>query len=205
MNEQNEQKDVDQEHINWNEHAEYWDDFKDARLYTEHTYSLLKERINLKNLNILDFGCGTGILTEYMAREAKEIVALDSSEKMIEVLVAKNLKNVKSIASELSKESIQKYPVLNKKFDLIVASSVCAFVPNLTEVLSIIKSLLKPGGIFVQWDWLKTEQEADFGFTEDMIRKYYAEAGLTVDQMEIPFHFIENEEKMEVIMAVGKK
>lgn len=199
-----ERKNIEHATIDWDEHAAYWDDFKDARLYTQQTFSLLKKRINLKNINILDFGCGTGILTEYMAKEAGKIVALDSSVKMIEVLENKKLVNVKCINAELTQHTINEYPELMEKFDLVVASSVCAFLPNFTEVLAIIKTLLKPKGLFVQWDWLRTEKDSGFGFTPQMIKDAYAEVDLRLDSVEIPFHFIENEEKMEVLMAVGK-
>ena len=40
-------------------------------------------------------------------------------------------------------------------------------------------------------------------FTEDMIRNDYARVGLKVDRVGVAFHFVENEEKMEVLMAVG--
>lgn len=203
MSDKLERKDIDRSKIDWNEHAEYWDDFKDARLYTDQTFALLKERIDLTDLTILDFGCGTGILTEHMATMAKQIVAIDSSDKMIEVLNGKQLNNVEGIVAELSEETVNKYPVLKNKFDLIVASSVCAFVPNLDEVLSVIRSLLKPNGIFVQWDWLKAAEDENFGFTEDMIRNDYVRVGLKVDSVDVAFHFVENEEKMEVLMAVG--
>jgi len=65
-----------------------------------------------------------------MAKSAKQIVAADTSEKMIEVLSNKKLNNVEAIIGELSEETINTYPILKDKFDLIVASQVCAFLPN---------------------------------------------------------------------------
>jgi len=37
-----------------------------------------------------------------------------------------------------------------------------------------------------------------------MIRKHYRSVGLQIDFISVPFHLIENGEKMEVLMAVGK-
>ena len=204
MSEELERKNIDKTKIDWNEHAAYWDNWDEARDYTKQTFGLLTEKINLDNLNILDFGSGTGILTEYMAKSEKQVVAVDTSEKMIEVLSNKKLNNVVTIVGQLSKETISTHSILKDKFDLIVASSVCAFLPNYEEVLTIIKSLLKPNGIFVQWDWLQKDAEPDFGFTEDMIRESYKFVGLKIESINIPFSFIENEEKMDVIMAIGK-
>jgi SAM-dependent methyltransferase len=121
-----------------------------------------------------------------------------------QLLSNKKLNNVKTVVGELSKEAIEKHPILKDKFDLIVASSVCAFLPNYEEVLSIIKSLLKPKGIFVQWDWLRTEKDPNFGFTEGMIREHYSSVGLKIDSISVPFHIMENDEQMEVLMSVGK-
>ena len=204
MSKEIERKNIDGNKIDWDEHAEYWDTFPDGKLYTKNTFGLLSKCIDLSSLTILDFGSGTGLLTEKMSAKAKQIVAVDTSEKMIEVLSNKKLKNVVTIVGELSREAINANPIMKDKFDLIVASSVCAFLPNYEEVLTIIKSLLKPKGIFVQWDWLRTEKDPDFGFTEDMIREHYSFAGLEIDSISVPFHLMENGEKMEVLMSVGK-
>lgn len=204
MSKEIERKNIDKSKIDWDEHAAYWDTFPDGKYYTKNTFDLLSKYIDLNNLTILDFGSGTGLLTEKMAAKAKQIVAVDTSEKMIEVLSNKKLKNVATIVGELSKETIDMYPIMKDKFDVIVASSVCAFLPNYEEVLSIIKSLLKPKGIFVQWDWLRTEKDPNFGFTEDMIREHYSSVGLKIDSISVPFHIMENDEQMEVLMSVGK-
>ena len=204
MSEEIERKNIDKSSINWDEHAEYWDTFPNGQYYTKNTFGLLSEQIELDNLSILDFGSGTGLLTEKMAPKAKQVVAIDPSKKMIEVLDDKKLKNVVTINGVLSKATVDSNPALQNNFELIVASSVCNFLPNYEEVLSIIKSLLAPNGIFVQWDWLCTKDDIDFGFTEEMIRENYDAVGLKIDSLSIPFHIIENDEKMEVIMAIGK-
>lgn len=204
MSQELERKNIDKTKIDWDEHAKYWDTFPDGQYYVKNTFGLLSKQIDLNNLTILDFGSGTGSLTERMSTKAEHIVAIDLSEKMIEVLKNKYLKNVSTVVGKLSRETIKNQPVLQRKFNLIVASSVCAFLPNYDETLSIIKSMLSPNGIFIQWDWLRTEKDPDFGFTEDMIRKHYISVGLKVDSINVPFHLIENGEQMDVIMCVSK-
>ncbi len=204
MSEELYRKNIDKKKIDWNEHAKYWDTFPDGQYYVKNTFSLLSKQIDLNNLTILDFGSGTGSLTERMSTKAEHIVALDPSEKMIEVLKNKKLNNVTTVVGKLSRETIKNQPVLQVRFDLVVASSVCAFLPNYEETLLIIKSLLSPNGIFIQWDWLRTEKEPDFGFTEDMIREHYSSVGLKVDSISVPFHLMENGEQMDVLMSIGK-
>lgn len=204
MSDKLEKKDIDNSAIDWNEHAEYWDEFKDAKLYTEKAFKAIQSKTGIEGKTILDFGCGTGLMIDKTTSAAKQIVALDPAEKMIEVLNTKNYKNVKTIVAELSDHTINHNPDLQCKFDLILAVSVCAFLPNYQEVLSLIKSLLKPDGIFIQLDWLKAEKDEEFGLNETFIQKNFNAVGLKVDALEIPFYFKEHEEKMDVLMAVGK-
>lgn len=204
MSKELERKDAENSKIDWNEHASYWNEFNDAKIYTGKVVETLKGILDLKDLNVIDFGCGTGLLTDHMMKEARHIVAIDSADKMIEVLESKNYENVTAIHGELSESLIENQEVLQQKFDAIIAVSVCAFVPNYEEVLSHVKSLLKPTGLFIQLDWKQNKPVSDFGFTEEMIRKSYENIGLKVDSVSIPFFFQEFEEKMDVIMGIGK-
>jgi 2-polyprenyl-3-methyl-5-hydroxy-6-metoxy-1,4-benzoquinol methylase len=154
MSKEIQKKEKDHFQIDWNEHASYWDEDKNAIIYNNRVMDTLNDVLNIQDLRIMDFGCGTGLLTDRMSKKAREIVAIDASKKMLEVLKAKKYKKVSAIHGKLSIETIEKNPVLHRKFDLIVAASVCAFLPNYIEVLQRIKSLLKPDGIFVQWDWM---------------------------------------------------
>ncbi|MPP76599.1 methyltransferase domain-containing protein [Campylobacter jejuni] len=79
--------------------------------------------ISFQNKSIIDIGCGTGVWTLHLAKEAKEILALDSANTMLEILQedAKklNLNNIK--CENLSFETwMQNNP--NVKFDLAFLS-----------------------------------------------------------------------------------
>ncbi len=185
--------------INWNEHAEYWDEYPNAKFYSKKAFSLIATRVSLKNLSVLDYGCGTGLLTEIISKKAKNVAAIDSSPKMIDILKNKKLNNVTSIVGELSPITIGQNSIFNNKFDIIVASSVCAFIPNFIETLSIIKSLLKLNGYFFQLDWHKNQTNPSLGFTESTIRKSYESIGLKIESVSKPFFIVENDKKMEVM------
>lgn len=80
-------------------------------------------KISFQNKSIIDIGCGTGVWTLHLAKEAKEILALDSANTMLEILQedAKklNLNNIK--CENLSFETwMQNNP--NVKFDLAFLS-----------------------------------------------------------------------------------
>ena len=190
---------------NWDQYAEEWDTNEDVKVYSEKAYKTLLEAFEIEGLNILDFGCGTGLLTEKMAPFANHILAVDSSEKMISVLKDKRLKNVITLAVNLSEETMRANEFLQVKFDLIVASSVCAFLPDFEKTLRLLKTLLTPNGHFVQWDWFETIKDPGFGFTNNRIESAFINSGFQVLSISKPFSLTSKDGEMKVIMGVAKK
>ena len=138
----------------WDEYAESWDIDPAVDEYANKAFDELVKTVNLEGLTVLDFGCGTGTLTQLISPKVKSIIAIDPSAEMIKFLNKKSLTNVKTISNYLCEDVIKKHPELSSKFDLIIASSVCGFLPSYEETLTLLKSLLKVNGIFIQWDWL---------------------------------------------------
>jgi len=188
----------------WDDHADEWDSNQDVILYSERAYSTLSEIVNIEGLNILDFGCGTGLLTERMSPTANRILALDSSDKMISVLRNKQFDNVDVLVADLSKESIETNELLHVEFDLIVASSVCAFLSDYDRTLGLLKTLLKPTGIFIQWDWLKLNEESEFGLTKERIESAFDKGDLETKIIAEAFSLESGGKNMKVIMGVAK-
>ena len=188
----------------WDQYAEGWDSNADVILYSERAFDSLCKLVNLEGLSVLDFGCGTGLLTERMAQKANQILGLDSSEKMISVLQSKQLNNVETLVADISEEAIKSSASLKSKYDLIVASSVCAFLPDYEGTLQLLKTLLKPNGTFVQWDWLKEEGESGFGLDEKAIETALSKSGMKIIKIEKTFSLESKEGLMQVIMGVAK-
>jgi predicted TPR repeat methyltransferase len=126
---------------------------------------------------------------------------------MIEVLNDKHLPNVTTVTETLTKESLANNDHLQTKFDLIVASSVCSFLPNYEETLLLLKSMLAPGGVFVQWDWLITTKNVQFGFTEERVETAMASVGFTDVSLSIGFSLPGEEMGVfeSVLMAVARQ
>jgi len=188
----------------WDEYAEGWDSNEDVIEYSEKAFRSLLDAVNLSGLRVLDFGCGTGLLTEKISPKAREVLALDSSEKMVFILTEKKLHNVTAVSKELSENLIRESKLLSEKFDLIVASSVCSFLPEYEKTLDLLKSLLVPEGTFVQWDWLATEENSDFGLSRETIANAYNKVGLQLQALGQAFVSSSSEGDMPVLMGIAK-
>lgn len=188
----------------WDEYADDWDADDTVKKYADNAYSKLIENCNIENLTVLDFGCGTGALTKLISPSVKRIVAIDPSSQMIKYLDMKKLNNVTTISDYLSEKLILNHPELNSKFDLIVASSVCSFLPDYEGTLTLLKSLLKNGGIFVQWDWLSSDDSSGLGLSEERVKHAFESNFFINSRITNPFIMNSSKGNMPVLMAIGE-
>lgn len=188
----------------WDDYAEEWDTNEDAISYSEKAFATLISQANIEGLNVIDFGCGTGLLTEKIAKLANQVVALDSSKKMIAILKHKNIANVSTISESISEQLIKENALLHNKFDLIVASSVFGFLAEFEKNLAMLKSLLMPGGLLIQWDWLSSNENPDLGFSEERVSSAYAESGLNIISITIPFIHVSPNGNTPVLMGIAQ-
>jgi len=188
----------------WDDYAEEWDTNIDAISYSEKAYESLIDEINITDKSILDFGCGTGLLTERMSPLASSIVAIDTSTKMIAALQAKKIPNVISLHEPLTSELIRNNSAFINKFNIIIASSVFSFLPNYDSILQLLKSLLASDGLLIQWDWLSPDNNPKFGLSEATIKQSFDRAGFTQATLTKPFSLTTDKGKMPVVMGIAK-
>jgi 2-polyprenyl-3-methyl-5-hydroxy-6-metoxy-1,4-benzoquinol methylase len=188
----------------WDEYAENWDIDDSVHEYAKKAFDELSNIISIDGLSVFDFGCGTGALTQLLSPAAKDIVALDGSSEMIKLLTKKNLSNVSTISGFLTKDLIDSHTHLSNKFDLIVASSVCGFLPDYEMTIGLLNSLLVSGGVFVQWDWLSIDDSSKAGFSEGRVLRALEENNFFDVQVKKPFELNSLKGTMTVLMAVGK-
>ncbi|MFC1546011.1 class I SAM-dependent DNA methyltransferase [Pseudomonadota bacterium] len=187
----------------WDDYAVEWDSNEAAISFADKAFNSLNSAVDYEKPTVFDFGCGTGLLTERLSPVSSRIVALDSSEKMITVLNSKRLPNVSTLALPLSTEIVKENYELHLKFDLVVASSVCGFLPDYEATLKIIKSLLSDKGTFVQWDWLASTEGSDFGLTASRVKAALTTSGFQNISINQPFSLENPEGSREVLMAVA--
>ncbi|MPW36282.1 class I SAM-dependent methyltransferase [Vibrio sp. B1Z05] len=189
---------------NWDDYATEWEANPATAQFSDLVFAELQALHSLKGANVLDFGCGTGLLSQKMAPLARSIVALDASEAMIEELDKKTLANVEPVVDYLTRGLVAQHPAFRKQFDLVVASSVCGFVASFQETATIIHSLLDEQGIFVHWDWLSDDAEG--GLTQESAHSMLHSAGFTDIEISIPFEItMADGTSQPVLMGVAYK
>ena len=101
------------------------------------------EKLPLNGINLLDIGCGGGLLSEPMCRLGATVTGIDASAKNIEIAkihAKKNNLNINYICT--SPEKIQK-----EKFDVILNMEIVEHVENVDLFLDSSSSLLKKDGL----------------------------------------------------------
>lgn len=79
-------------------------------------------KISFQDKSIIDIGCGTGVWTLHLAKEAKEILALDSANTMLEILQEDAKTHTISNLKTLNLDFESFYKNNNAKFDLAFLS-----------------------------------------------------------------------------------
>ena len=98
----------------------------------------------LKNLNILDIGCGGGLISEPMARMGATVTGIDASEKNIKIAQLHAKKNNLDILY-LNKAPEQMREV--EKFDIILNLEIVEHVDNVDLYIDSCYQLLKKNGL----------------------------------------------------------
>ena len=108
------------------------------------TFKLNEKKNPLKNVKILDIGCGGGLLSEPICRLGASVTAIDASKKNIEVAklhAKKNKLKINYICT--SPENLK----IENQFDVILNMEIVEHVENVNFFLKSCSKLLKKNGI----------------------------------------------------------
>jgi 2-polyprenyl-6-hydroxyphenyl methylase/3-demethylubiquinone-9 3-methyltransferase len=98
----------------------------------------------LKKINLLDIGCGGGLLSEPMCRLGANVVGIDASAKNIEVAKFHAKKNKLKINYKVTSPEKLKAKI---KFDVILNMEIVEHVENIDFFIKESAKLLKKNGI----------------------------------------------------------
>ena len=108
-------------------------------------FKLKKDKSNyLEGLNILDIGCGGGLISEPMARLGANVTGIDASKKNIDIAKLHSKKNdLKINYLNASPENLEHI----EKFDIILNLEIVEHVNNVNLYIKSCYKLLKKNGI----------------------------------------------------------
>lgn len=115
-----------------------------------------------KDLDAMDFGCGTGLLTLQLAPYLKSVLGVDNSQGMLGRLGAKlqelNIENVRTMQCDLEKGELP-----GGFFHVITSAMTLHHVPETVPLLKSLRKLLHLGA----WIALADLETEDGNFHED--------------------------------------
>lgn len=118
-----------------------WD--KTRPKFTTEVFARIHSKINSKDASILDFGCGTGLLTKYLHEKlpGAKIDGMDISQEMIKKAQA-NCPECRFYYGDISSAELPQY-------DVIIAKDVFNHIPDFTETIVKLDERLKPKGSII--------------------------------------------------------
>ena len=108
-------------------------------------FNLKKDKANfLDGLNILDIGCGGGLISEPLARLGANVTGIDASDKNINVAMLHSQKNgLKINYINSSPENLKDF----KKFDIILNLEIVEHVEDVKLYIKSCGKLLRKNGL----------------------------------------------------------
>ena len=119
--------------------GDYWKKFEEDRIL---------KAIDVKNKTVLDLGCGHGRITFELAKNAKKVIGLDISEKLVAV-ARKRQKKCKIRNAIFIVGDAAKLPKFGNQFDMVIALGMFEYMQNPAIFLGNIRRVLKKNGILV--------------------------------------------------------
>ncbi len=105
----------------------------------------INARVPLSGKNVIDIGCGGGILSESMARKGAKVTGIDLSKKALKVADLHSLESGVEVrykliaAEEMAAEEAGQY-------DVVTCMEMLEHVPDPAAIVRAAATLVKPGG-----------------------------------------------------------
>lgn len=172
---------------NFDQKAAQWDDDPvRAKLGNDVADSFIRELNPSIDMDALDFGCGTGLVTLRLRPLVRQITGVDSSKGMLAVLERKiktqGLGNVRTQFVDFERGDLPQ-----GAYDLIVSSMTLHHVPEPAPLIRHLTSLLRPGGSLCIADL--DAEDGSFhpdntgvhhsGFDRNAVAHWFGDAGLS--------------------------
>lgn len=139
----------------FNQNAKRWWD-KNGELRTLHHINpirlqFIQDHTDINKKQILDVGCGGGILSERMAQETATVHGIDLAEAALDV--ARDHASAQSLELSYEATPIEAHAEAKPAhYDIVTCMEMLEHVPDPKSIIDAIATLIKPGG----WVFLST-------------------------------------------------
>lgn len=173
-----ERKDFDEEAATWDEHPGR------VKLANDVADAISKEIVLTSDMDVMDFGCGTGLLTLRLQPLVNSITGVDTSQGMLDVLETKiarqNLSNVRTLHLDSDKGD-----VLTGNYHLIVSNMTLHHIKEIRPTLQQFYKITAPSGYLCIADLDpdggkfhdSNEGVFHFGFEREALRRDFIATG----------------------------
>ncbi len=172
----------------FNSEAAEWDKNPGRIKMGESIFKALTENLEFtKDMDLLDFGCGTGLLSLQLLPLVNSVTGADSSTGMLEVfnlkIAVQNIKHVKTIHIDIDRGD-----TLSGRYDAVISTMTMHHIKNPAPLLKQLYSVTKPGGYLCIADLDSdnglfhdnTDGVFHQGFNRDQMKIFFSDAGFTV-------------------------
>jgi 2-polyprenyl-6-hydroxyphenyl methylase/3-demethylubiquinone-9 3-methyltransferase len=101
----------------------------------------------LKDLSVLDVGCGGGLMSEPLARLGARVTGIDPGEK--NVAIARGHAEPQGLAIDYRATTVEALAAEGARYDAVVCLEVVEHVPDVAAFVAACAGLVRPGGMLI--------------------------------------------------------
>ena len=181
-----------------------------AMIFVDRICELVKK--DIKDLTLLDYGSGSGLVSFGFADKVADIVGLDNSEAMVDVYNDKakkiGLDNIKASKHDINSEHLPE-----SAYDIIATNMTMHHINDIKMFIEKLVHALKEGGALFIADLVSEDGTfhsdntgvEHFGFDMEEVKDVFHKGGLKDISVEV-LHTIDKEHRsFDIFIATGVK
>jgi 2-polyprenyl-3-methyl-5-hydroxy-6-metoxy-1,4-benzoquinol methylase len=206
-----EKKDFDKEAASWDENPGR------VKLANDIAHTISKQIVLTPEMDVMDFGCGTGLFTIQLQPLVRSITGIDSSQSMLDIF---NMKIAKMNLSQVNTRlvDLDNGDTLAGNYDLVLSNMTLHHIKEIAPLFEQFHKVTAPAGYLCVTDLdLDDGKFHDdntgvfhFGFGRAAMRKFFADAGFDnvrdTDAAQVEKPDINGEmRRFSVFLTIGQK
>ncbi|KCZ72707.1 methylase involved in ubiquinone/menaquinone biosynthesis [Candidatus Methanoperedens nitroreducens] len=138
---------VHREEKYWSKYARSYDEGVEYVVGKTLRQAIVKRLLGERDLGeVIEFGCGTGYFTKVIAKNARNIIATDLSDEMLEVARI-HLKDFQNVTIQKANCESTSFP--SQRFDTVFMANVIHTIENPYKALQESHRILRDGGLLL--------------------------------------------------------